>query len=166
MIARFIGVFILLCAAIALVGMAELSLSGDFWAKTTLKQDKIEFDTSIALSLSANKSELDFTWKGDENGFSSFKTVLETELSKDIDGRAEVLFDEKKLKSIKLKVYDLPCSEALVDIQACFKHKEGLYLHEMRFDLDELTLARLPASLDLVHRERIPAREAHVRSRK
>lgn len=61
MFSRFIGVFILLYAAIALAGTAELSLTKDFWAKTTLKQNKIEFDTSLVLSLSADKSDLDFT---------------------------------------------------------------------------------------------------------
>lgn len=152
MFSRFIGVFILLYAAIALAGTAELSLTGDFWAKTTLKQNKIEFDTSLALSLSADKSDLDFTWKGDENGFSSFKVVWETELPKDIDGRAEVLFDEEKVKSIKLKEYDFPLFEAYLDLETYFKHKDDPYLYQVSLDLDEFTLACLPASLDLVHR--------------
>ena len=153
MFSRFIGVFILLYAAIALADTAELSLTKDFWAKTTLKQNKIEFDTSLVLSLSADKSDLDFTWKGDENGFSSFKVVWETELPKDIDGRAEVLFDEEKVKSIKLKEYDFPLSEAYLDLETYFKHKDDPYLYQVSLDLDEFTLARLPASLDLVYRE-------------
>ena len=153
MIDKLLGVFLVLLQVIGFPCMAEVSLEEDFSFKVTLKQDVVDFDTTVSLSFSDDTFDFTSTWKADEDGFSSLKFVGKIEFTEDIDGRAEILFDEEKVKSLKLKVYDLPFSKILLDIQAYFKYKECFYLYEVSLDMDELTLAGLPASADLVFRE-------------
>ncbi len=132
---------------------AEMSCEGDFTFKTTLKQDAIDVDTTIEFSLIEEAFELTSTLKATEKGLSSLKFVGEADFPQDIEGRFDVLFDKKGLKSIKVKGIDLPLRKTLVDLEAYYKLKEALTLYQVAVDLDDLTLAKCPASVDLVFRE-------------
>ena len=132
---------------------AEILYEGDFTLKATLKQNAIDVDTTIEFSLVEEVFELTSTWKATKKGFSSLKFVGEAEFAKDLEGRFEILFGQEALTSIKLKGADLPIWEALLDLEAYYKLKEALTLYQVTIDLDDLTVAKLPASIDLVFRE-------------
>ena len=118
MIDKLLGVFLVLLQVIGFPCMAEVSLEEDFSFKVTLKQDVVDFDTTVRLSFSDDTFDFTSTWKADEDGFSSLKFVGKIEFTEDIDGRAEILFDEEKVKSLKLKVYD----SHFPPVDATFQH--------------------------------------------
>ena len=125
----------------------------DFTFKATVKQDTIALDTTIALSFAREALELTTTWKATQKKFSSLKIAAEMDFAEDIEGWLEILFDTENLKSLKLKGSDLPFSKGLFDIETYFKYKEALTLYQVTANFDDLTVAKLPASVDLVLRE-------------
>jgi len=125
----------------------------DFTFKATVKQDKIALDATIAISVAREAFEITTTWKATQEKFSSLKIVAETDFTKDIEGRLDILFDTENLKSLKLKGSDLPFSKGLFDIETYFKYEETLTLYQVTANFDDLTVAKLPASVDLVLRE-------------
>lgn len=137
----------------ALFVVAQAILEADFTFKATVKQDTITLDTTIALSFTKEAFELTTTWKATEKKFSSLKIAAETDFAEDIKGRLELLFDTENLKSLKLKGSDLPCSNGFFDIETYFKYNEALTLYQVTANFDDLTVAKLPASIDLVLRE-------------
>jgi hypothetical protein len=164
MTGRVFSILILSFLPIALSCTAAISFTGDFSCKTTIKPDTIDIDTTVKFSLSADGSELISTWKADEDGFSSLKVVVEHAFPDDIDGRGEVLFDEERLKTLKLKISDFPVQRLwgeqegegtvpVLDIEAYFKNSDEFYLYQVSCGFDDLTIALLPASLDLVLRQ-------------
>jgi len=149
---------------IALSCTGAIFFTGDFSCKTTIKSDTIDIDTTVKFSLSADSTDLISTWKADEDGFSSLKVVVEHTFPNEIDGRGEVLYDEERLKTLKLKVSDLPVrrlwgeqegegTPPLLAIETYFKNSDEFYLYQVSCGFDDLTIARLPASLDLVLRQ-------------
>jgi len=125
----------------------------DFTFKATVKQDKIALDTTIALSFAKEAFELTTTWKATQKKFSSLKIAAEMDFAEDIEGRLDILFDTENLKSLKFKGSDLPFSKGLFDIETYFKYKEALTLYQVTANFDDLTVAKLPGSIDLVLRE-------------
>ena len=164
MTGRVFSILILSFLPIALSCTAAILFTGDFSCKTTIKPDTIDIDTTVKFSLSANSSDLISTWKANEDGFSSLKVVVEHAFPDEIDGRGEVLFDEERLKTLKLKTSDFPVQRLwgeqegegtvpVLDIEGYFKNSDEFYLYQVSCGFDDLTIARLPASLDLVLRE-------------
>jgi hypothetical protein len=135
------------------IAAAQIPWEGDFTFKATVKRDAIDVDTTIGFSFSGEAFELSSTWKATEKGYSSLKFVGEAEFPKEIEGRFEVLLGKEGLESIKLKGIDLPLRKALLALESYFKSQETLTLYQVAVDLDELTLAKLPASVDLVFRD-------------
>jgi len=125
----------------------------DFTFKATVKQDTIALDTTIALSFAKEAFELTTTWKATQKKFSSLKIAAEMDFAEDIEGRLDILFDTENLKSLKFKGSDLPFSKGLFDIETYFKYKEALTLYQVTANFDDLTVAKLPGSIDLVLRE-------------
>jgi len=150
---KILAVLFIFWAVLASFVAAEISCEGDFTFKTTLKQDAIDVDTTIEFSLIEEAFELTSTLKATEKVFSSLKFVGEADFPQDIEGRFDVLFDKKGLTAIKMKGIDLPLRKALLDLETYFKLKEALTLYQVTVDLDALTLAKCPASVDLVFRE-------------
>lgn len=133
--------------------VAQAIWETDFTFKATVKQDTIVLDTTIALSVAIEAFELTTTWKATQKKFSSLKIAAEMDFAKDIEGRLEILFDTENLKSLKLKGSDLPFSKGFFDIETYFKYKKALTLYQVTANFDDLTVAKLPASVDLVLRE-------------
>ncbi len=150
---KILAILFIFWTVLASFVAAEMSCEGDFTFKTTLKQDAIDVDTTIEFSLIEEAFELTSTLKATEKGFTSLKFVAEADFPQDIEGRFEVLLGKEGLKSIKLKGIDLPLRKALVDLETYFKLKEALTLYQVTVDLDDLTLAKCPASVDLVFRK-------------
>ena len=150
---KILAVLFIFWTVLASFVAAEMSCEGDCTFKTTLKQDAIDVDTTIEFSLIEEDFELTSTLKATEKAFSSLKFVGEADFPQDIEGRFEVLFGKESLKSIKVKGIDLSLRKALVDLEAYFKLEEALTLYQVTVDLDDLTLAECPASVDLVFRE-------------
>jgi len=132
---------------------AQTAWESDLALKITVKQDAVALDATLALAFAADAFELTTTWKATEREFSSLKIVAEAEFAKGIEGRIETSFDTEKLKSVKLKGLDLPCWKGLCDIETYFKYDAAVTLYQVTANLDDLTFARLPASVDLVSRE-------------
>lgn len=164
MTGRVFSILVFSFLPIALSCSAAISFTGDFSCKTTIKPDAIDIDTTVKFSLSADSSELTSTWKANEDGFSSLKVVVEHAFPDEIDGRGEVLYDEERLKTLKLKVSDFPVQRLwgeqegagtppVLDIESYFKKSDEFYLYQVSCGFDDLTIARLPSSLDLVLRQ-------------
>jgi|GEM_PF-1607510 len=150
---KILAVLFIFWTVLASFVAAEMSCEGNCTFKTTLKQNAIDVDTTIVFSLIEEAFGVTSTLKATEKGFSSLKFVGEADFPQDIEGRFDVLFDKQGLQSIKLKGFDLPLRKALLDLETYFKLKEVLTLYQVTVDLDDLTLAKCPASVDLVFRE-------------
>ena len=83
---------------------AKIPCEGDLTLKTTLKQDTIDVDAALKLSLIAKRFKLTSTWKATEKGFASLKFLAESEFPNDIEGKWETLFGEVGLKSLMNEV--------------------------------------------------------------
>ena len=164
MTGRVFSILVFSFLPIALSCSAAISFTGDFSCKTTIEPDTIDIDTTVKFSLSVDSSELASTWKANENGFSSLKVVVEHAFPDEIDGRGEILYDEERLTTLKLKVSDFPVhrlwgeqegegTPPLLDIETYFKKSDEFYLYQVSCGFDDLTIARLPSSLDLVLRQ-------------
>jgi len=163
MTGRVLSILVFSFLPIALSCSAAISFTGDFSCKTTIEPDTIDSDTTVKFSLSADSSELASTWKANEDGFSSLKVVVEYAFPDEIDGRGEILYDEERLTTLKLKVSDFPVHRLwgeqkgegtpVLDIEAYFKKSDEFYLYQVSCGFDDLTIARLPSSLDLVLRQ-------------
>ena len=163
MTGRVLSILVFSFLPIALSCSAAILFTGDFSCKTTIETDTIDIDTTVKFSLSVDSSELISTWKANEDGFSSLKVVAEYAFPDEIDGRGEVLFDEERLTTLKLKVSDFPVQRLwgeqegegtpVLDIEAYFKKSDEFYLYQVSCGFDDLMIARLPASLDLVLRQ-------------
>ena len=150
---ELIAVLFVLWVTFALSAAAKIPWEGDLSFKATVKQDAIDLDTTIDVSYIREPFVLTSTWKATEKGFASLKVIGKTELGEGIESRVELLFGKESLESLKLKKSDLPFAEALLDVETTFKGKNGLELYQVDFDIDDLSLAKLPASLEFVFRE-------------
>ena len=164
MTGRVFSILVFSFLPIALSCSAAISFTGDFSCKTTIEPDTIDIDTTVKFSLSVDSSELTSTWKANEDGFSSLKVVVEHAFPNEIDGRGEILFDEERLTTLKLKMSDFPVQRLwgeqesegtppVLDIESYFKKSDEFYLYQVSCGFDDLTIARLPSSLDLVLRQ-------------
>jgi hypothetical protein len=100
-------------ASAALSCMAAITCDGNLSYKATIKSHTVDLDTTVDLSVSADDWEITSTWKADEDGFSSLKIVGEHPLMHEIEGRGEAVFDEERLKTLKLKSNNISLSDLL-----------------------------------------------------
>jgi len=150
-----------LFVALFTVSAGAFDLDGDLSLTITLKPGKVEFDLSIGLDLEREDLELDATWKADEKGFSSLKSVVACPLSADVTAEAQVAFDDTGLKSLKLTLDDLPLGlepdaaskdPILVEVRATVKAEETLSLYEVAVDPDPVMIGCVSTAADLTLR--------------
>ena len=125
----------------------------DVALKITAKQTAISLDATVALSVAEENFELATTCKATHKKVSSLKVTAKQDFAEDIEGRFEILFDTKSLRSLKLKVSDLPFSKGSFDFETYCKYKESFTLYQVTAGFDDLTVAAIPVSVDLVLRE-------------
>lgn len=153
--------FLILFITLFTVSAGAFDLDGNLSLTITLKPEKVEFDLSIGVDLERDDLELDTTWKADEKGFSSLKSVVAYPLSADVTAEAQVVFDDTGLKTLKLTLDDLPLAlepdaaskdTIFVEAQATVKAEETLSLYEVAVDLDPVTIGCVSAAVDLTLR--------------
>ncbi len=143
---------------------AAFDLDADLSFTVTLKPGKVEFDLSFSLDLEGAGLDLDTDWKADESGFSSLKLVGTHGFPQEVDGKAEILFDDTRLKTLKLKLDGLPLrfapgggaaddSPARIDLETYFKNRNGLFLYQLKLGLDPPDILCVSTAADLALRK-------------